>query len=72
MFSIYRKPTATVIIIPKNSCHTPEHKSAAARYLTNRLSTYPMNNAEKEKENNTIKQILHNNKYDTAILNKVS
>jgi len=30
-----------------------------------------MNNAEKEKENNTIKQILHINKYEMAILNKV-
>jgi len=47
----------------------PEHKLAAVKYLTNRLSTYPMKNAVKEKENNTIKQILHNNKYDMAILN---
>jgi len=47
----------------------PEHKLAAVKYLTNQLSTYPMKNAVKEKENNTIKQILHNNKYDMAILN---
>jgi len=31
-----------------------------------------MHNTEKEKDNDTIKQVLHNNKYDTAILNKVS
>jgi hypothetical protein len=31
-----------------------------------------MNNIEKGKENYTIKQILHNTKYDTAILNIVS
>jgi len=72
MFSIYRNPTATDIIIPNDSCHPPEHKLARVRYLTNRLSTYPMNNAEKEKENSTIKPILCNKKYDTAILNKVS
>ena len=72
MFSIYRKPIATDIIIPNDSCHTPEHKLAAVRYLTNQLSTCRMNSAEKEKENHTIKQILHNNKYDIAILNKVS
>jgi len=36
------------------------------------LSTYPMFNTEKEKDNDTIKQVLHNNKYDTAILNKVN
>jgi hypothetical protein len=71
MFSIYRNPTATDIIIPNDSRHPPEHKLAAVRYLTNWLSTYPMNNAEKEKENNTIKPILCNKKY-MAILNKVS
>jgi len=42
----------------------PEQKLAAVRHLTNCLSTYPMH--EKEKGNDTIKQILHN-KYDTAI-----
>jgi len=31
-----------------------------------------MNNTEKRKENDKIKQILHNNKYNTAILNIVS
>jgi hypothetical protein len=60
------------INIPNNSCHTLEHKLAAVRYLTNHLSTYPMHNTEKEKENYTMKQILQNNIYDTAILNKVS
>ena len=50
MFSIYRKPTETDI--PNVSCHPPEHKLAAVRYLTNRLSTHPTNNTEKEKENN--------------------
>jgi len=40
--------------------------------LTNRLSKYAMNNTETGKENDTIKQILHNNKYDRAVLNIVS
>jgi len=31
-----------------------------------------MNNTEQGKENNTIKQIIHNNKYDAAILNVFS
>jgi len=34
----------------------PEHKLAAIRYLTNHLSTYPMNETEKTKENDTTKQ----------------
>jgi len=71
-YSIYRKPISNGIFIPNDSCNPPEHKVAAVRYLTNRLSRYAMNNTEKGKENDTVKQILHNNKYDTAVLNIVS
>ena len=49
MFSIYRKLTATDIIILNYSRHPPEHKLAAIRYLTNHLSTYPTNETEKKK-----------------------
>ena len=35
-FSVYRKPTATDIIIPKDSNHPPEQRTAAIRYLTTR------------------------------------
>jgi hypothetical protein len=45
---------------------------AAVRFLTNCLSAYPTHNTEKEKDNDTLKQVLHNNKYDTGIINKVS
>ena len=38
--SIYRKTTATDVIIPKYSCHPPEHKHAAVRYLLNRMNTF--------------------------------
>jgi hypothetical protein len=57
MFSIYKKPIGTDII-PNDSCHPPEHKLAAIRYLTNRLSTYTMNETARRKGNDTIKQIL--------------
>jgi len=50
MLSIYRKLTATDIIIPNDSRHPPKHKLAAIRYLSNRISTYPMNETEKRKE----------------------
>jgi len=33
------------------------------------MNTYNLNATNKEKENNKIKDILHNNKYDTFILN---
>jgi len=36
-FGIYRKPTTTDIIIPRDSCHSNEHKTAAIRYYRNRL-----------------------------------
>jgi hypothetical protein len=48
-----------------------EYKLAAIEYLTNRVSTQPLNK-RKRKENDTIKEILYNNKYDTAVLNKIS
>jgi len=38
-FEIYRKPTTTDIIIPNDSCHPKEHKTAAVRYYYNRMKT---------------------------------
>jgi hypothetical protein len=68
-FDINRKPTATDTIIPSDSCHPHEYKLAAVRYLANRRETYNLKAINKEKENNTIKQILCKNKY-ISILNK--
>ena len=70
-FDIYRKSTTTDIIIPYDSCHPSEQKLAAIRYYVNRMNTYDIVITNKQKELNTIKQIIHNNKYDTAILNEV-
>jgi hypothetical protein len=63
---IFRKPTYTDIIIPKNSCHPREQKMAAIRYLYNRLNTYQLSHKNMEKENNILQQILHNNGYATS------
>jgi hypothetical protein len=38
-FEIYRKPTTTDVIIPNDSCHPSEHKTAAIRYFCNRIKT---------------------------------
>jgi len=62
----------TDIIIPIDFCHPPEQKLAAVRYLVNRLATHPINETSKTLECNTIKQILHNNKYDVEILNRIN
>jgi hypothetical protein len=62
-FSInkYRKPTTTDVIIPRDSCHPIEQKLAAIRYFTNRIHTYNLDPANKQKDINTVKQIIHNN-----------
>jgi hypothetical protein len=39
-YEIYRKPTTSDTITPKDSCHPMEHKSAAVRYFANRTHTY--------------------------------
>ena len=48
-FSICRKPAATVLIIPNDSCHPPEQKLAAIRYLIDSLSniSYEQNKQKK-------------------------
>jgi hypothetical protein len=69
---IYRKPTATDTIIPNDSCNPREHKLAAIRYLSNRMTTYNLNPINKQRENNRLKQILHNNKHNVSIFNKFS
>jgi len=69
--NIYRKPTTTDSIIPNDSCHPIGHKMAAIHYLYNRMNTYQLSQSAVKQEENTIIQILSNNKYDPSILDKV-
>jgi hypothetical protein len=69
-FNIYRKPTTTDTIIPNDSCHPPEHKAEAVKFLTNLRDTYSLNDANRESGNHITHQILHNNNYDTTLLHK--
>jgi hypothetical protein len=48
-FSIYRKSTTTDTVISNNSCHPPEHKAAAIRFLTNPRDTYYLDDASRAK-----------------------
>jgi DNA replication protein DnaD len=57
-------------VIPSDSCHPQEHILEAIRYITERMETYNLSATNKQKESNTIKQILYNNKYNTSLLNK--
>jgi hypothetical protein len=71
-FNIFRKPTATDTIIPRDSCHPPEHKHAAIRYLINRTNTYDLNEYNKKAEHGTIKHILKKNSYDASVIKQLS
>jgi hypothetical protein len=55
-FGIYRKPTATDIMIHNKSCHPSEHKWSGITYLINQLRTYPIEN--KSEEQNIIEHLL--------------
>jgi hypothetical protein len=64
-FDIYRKPTATDIIIHNCSFHPTEHKHSAISYIVNRMKTYPISIGNKHKEAQLINTILHNNRYSS-------
>jgi len=50
-FNVYRKPTTTDSIIPKDSCHPQKHKYTAIRHLVNRMNTHNlMQPIEKKKK----------------------
>jgi hypothetical protein len=46
-FGIFRKPTATDIMIHNTSCHPIEHKISGINYLINRITTYPISQYNK-------------------------
>jgi hypothetical protein len=66
-FSIYRKPTYRDVIIAYNSCPPTQHKIAALRYFTNRLNTFPIEQADKNNERTIIRNISHNNGFPTVL-----
>jgi transposase-like protein len=68
--AIYRKPTATDVIIPFDSNHPPQHKMAGIRFLFNRLNTYPLTSAQMVKERDIINQILANNRFPPNVGDK--
>jgi hypothetical protein len=70
-YEIYRKPTTSDTIIPKESCHPIEHNLAAVRYFANRIHRYNLYRTQKQKKIDKVKEILHNNKYSKSLLNKV-
>jgi hypothetical protein len=57
-FNIHCKPTATDIIIPIDSCHSPEQKHAAIRHMVNRMNSYRLGDINKRTEQHIIEQII--------------
>ena len=71
-FEIYRKPTSTDMIIPNDWCHPKERKRAAVRYYYNRMETYRLTPENRQKERDTIRQIMTNNNYVASSLDKLN
>jgi hypothetical protein len=70
-YDIFRKHTTTDTIIPHDSCHPLEQKMAAIRYYVNRIDTYHLDQAKRQKEMDIVKQIIKSNKYRNQTLNKI-
>jgi hypothetical protein len=60
-YNIHRKPTATDIIVPQESCHPTENKHSAITYLQNRNETYLTDEHSKQQEQHIINHTLRNN-----------
>ena len=73
-FDINRKPSFRDTFIPNDSCHPREHKLSAIRYSVNRMTTYTYNLGPTsiQKEHDRLKPILHNNKYDTKSITRIT
>jgi hypothetical protein len=67
LFNIYRKPTATDIIIPQDSCNPPAQKHAATRHLVNRMNSHKLDEDNRKTEQQIIEQIITNNGYKASI-----
>ena len=57
-YYIYIKPNTSGNISPNVSCDPSEQKLAAIRYIINRINTYDFGHAEKQKETDTLKEIV--------------
>jgi hypothetical protein len=62
-FGIFRKHTATDIMIRNDSCHPAEHKMSGMNYLINRITNYPITYSNLKKEIQIIDLLLTSNGY---------
>jgi hypothetical protein len=70
--NIYRKPTTTDTTIHYSTNHLIEHKTAAYRFLLNRMHRLTITQEHKEQEMNTIYQIARKNGYTKQSIDKLN
>jgi hypothetical protein len=70
--NIYRKPTTTDTTIHFNTNHPFEQKTAAFRFLQNRMHQLPLNQQQKQEECANITHIAKSNGYPISIINKIN
>jgi hypothetical protein len=70
--NIYRKPTTTDLTIHYKSNHPLQHKTAAYRYMLNRLHNLPLSKIQKQQELNNILYIARQNGYPFTLINKLN
>ena len=70
-FKIYRKPTATDLLIPFTSNHPVQHKLAAIHSLARRAFNIPMHDNDLQNEINVIYQLSHNNNFPIHVTKRV-
>jgi hypothetical protein len=70
-FNVFRKQSASDTIINYHSCHPPEQKNLAVKYLTDRVQNYPPQKEIKDREWLIIKHILNSNNYPSNFINTI-
>jgi hypothetical protein len=68
---IYHKPTTTDTTINYTSNHPNEHKMAAKRYLTNRMTSLPLTTYRERTEWQKILTIAKNNNFPVQIITRL-
>jgi len=64
--SLYTESRPPQILTLKDSCHSIEYKGATIRYLVKRINNYHLENAAKEQEYLTLRQIHGYNQYNPS------
>lgn len=67
-FQIYRKPTQSDLIIPKNSNHPWHQKLASFRFMINRLLKVPLSHTNFNREKSVIIQLALTNGYSKTMI----